>query len=70
MCQVFGIPPATLSRYLNDGEQLLADILPHVRDAQIRWPTIDEQGQFARLLEAKEPLVVGKFGFIDGKTSA
>lgn len=67
ICQVFGVPPSTFRRYLEDAEALLAETLPHVEDAQIRWPTIEEQHRFAALLEAKEPLVVGKFGFVDGK---
>lgn len=67
ICQVFGVPPSTLSRYLSEAEEVLAEILPHIEDAQIRWPTIEEQHAFAALLEEKEPLVVGKFGFVDGK---
>lgn len=67
ICQVFSIPPSTYTRYLEEGEDLLAQILPYVGDAQIRWPTKEEQREFASRLEAKEPLVVGKFGFVDGK---
>lgn len=67
ICQTFAIPPSTLSRYLSQAESALEVILPHIEDAQIRWPTIAEQRRFAELLEAKEPLVVRKFGFVDGK---
>jgi hypothetical protein len=67
ICQVFAIPPSTLSRYLDEGEALLAEILPGVRDAQIRWPSKELQVEFVEKLAEKEPLVLHKFGFVDGK---
>ena len=35
--------------------------------AAIIWPTKDEQKQWVALVQAKEPLMHGRWGFIDGK---
>jgi hypothetical protein len=61
------MPPATLSRLLQNAEIALNKALKSLKDAQIRWPTFQEQMEWSVLLEEKEPLVVFKFGFVDGK---
>jgi len=36
-------------------------------DAQIRWPSLEEQEYWASLVNRKNPYVNGRWGFIDGK---
>lgn len=62
-----GLPPATLSRTLNRAEVALLQALKTLKDAEIRWPTKDEQRLWVKLVERKNPLVTGRWGFIDGK---
>jgi hypothetical protein len=67
LCLLFGIPPATASRTLDIGEYCLLITLKEHPLAQIKWPTLVEQVEWAKKVEAKNPLVKGRWGFIDGK---
>ncbi|KAI9907888.1 hypothetical protein PsorP6_003320 [Peronosclerospora sorghi] len=42
-------------------------MLDRVADAEVRWPTAQEQVAWGRLMKTREPIVTKKFGFIDGK---
>jgi hypothetical protein len=69
LCQVFGVPPATCCRMLRHAEIALSLALSEEDDAKIRWPTLEEQAEFASLVNRKNPYVKGRWGFIDGKIS-
>jgi hypothetical protein len=67
LCQMFGIPMASLSRVIKQAEDALLLALKSEPDAQIRWPSLDQQVSWAQRVQAKHPLVTGRWGFIDGK---
>ena len=67
ICIQFGVPPATASRTLHKAELALQQALQELPDASIRWPTHQEQAMWAEWVAKREPLVVKKFAFIDGK---
>ena len=67
LCELFGSPPATTSRTLRKAEEALEKTLANMPDAAIRWPTAAEQLEWASLIQAREPIISKKFGFIDGK---
>jgi hypothetical protein len=67
LCELFGSPPATTSRTLAKAEEALERTLENMQDAAIRWPTATEQMEWAALVQAREPIIAKKFGFIDGK---
>jgi hypothetical protein len=67
LCRAFGVSPATLSRTLTEAEYALAETLKCVSLARIGWPSKEEQALWAQWIKDKEPLILHKFGFIDGK---
>ncbi|KAG9398808.1 hypothetical protein AC1031_014125 [Aphanomyces cochlioides] len=67
MCELFAIPPTTFSRILINAEVALSLALKELREAAISWPSIETQAQWALATQAREPLVTGVFGFVDGK---
>jgi hypothetical protein len=67
LCQIFGIPPATISRFLYKAEVALNCCLESEPLAAIKWPSLDEQHLWASKVEMKNELVQRKWGFIDGK---
>jgi hypothetical protein len=67
LAQIFGIPPGTLSVLLRKAEIALEKTLQEEPDAEVRWPTLEEQREWALKVAAKNPLVQGRWGFIDGK---
>ena len=67
LCQIFAIPPSTLSRVLLRAETALQRALESLHEAEIRWPTLVEQREWATKVERKNALVKGRWGFIDGK---
>jgi hypothetical protein len=67
LCQMYGVPPATLSRVLNDAEIALNETLLNEPLAAVKWPTLDQQLEFGRLVELKHADVRGRWGFVDGK---
>ena len=67
LCQMFGIPPATVSRTLMRAEIALLEVLKLEPDARISWPSIEEQELWAEKINALFPLLRGRWGFVDGK---
>jgi hypothetical protein len=65
--QLFALIPTTVSRYINYGLQILELTLSRMHDARVIWPNGPEGHQeLASLIEARHPLLVGAFAFIDG----
>ncbi|KAJ3386503.1 hypothetical protein HDU80_000379 [Chytriomyces hyalinus] len=67
LCMQFNIPPTTLLRMISNAEIALQKTLQNLSNAHIQWPTKSDQCTWAQAIEAKEPLVRNKFGFIDSK---
>jgi hypothetical protein len=67
LCEIFSVPPATLSRTLQQAEKALLKCLNLIPEAVIKWPSKEEQILFASWVEQKYPLLKGRWGFIDGK---
>jgi hypothetical protein len=67
LCELFGIPPSTLSRVLSNAERALLAALTEMPAAAIVWPTKAKQAEMAARVEARHPLIRNCFGFIDGK---
>ena len=65
--EMFGIAPSTLRRTLLKAEIALLETLNSLPLARVEWPSIEYQIRMALLVETKEPLVKGRWGFIDGK---
>ncbi|RHZ03444.1 hypothetical protein DYB26_006596 [Aphanomyces astaci] len=63
LCEVFGIPPSTLSATLAKAESALAKALRFHRDAQVRHPSKQLQREWAIKVRARESLVRGVWGF-------
>lgn len=65
--QVFALIPATTSRYITFGLQILLKTLRKMPDAAIRWPQEDEEFQNdSELIVARHPRLEGAFASIDG----
>lgn len=67
LCVQFGVPPSTAARTLQKAEAAMEKALKDVPDARIRWPTFQEQQEWAMWVAVREPRVTKKFAFIDGK---
>ncbi|RHY77236.1 hypothetical protein DYB34_011527 [Aphanomyces astaci] len=67
LCEMFGIPPSTFSSTLAKAEAALECTLKEIPDARVRYPTKPVQRQWASQIMAREPLVHGVWGFLDGK---
>jgi hypothetical protein len=53
---------------LNVAERVLCKTLLAIPDAAIRWPTFEElEEEWTQRVLAKSGIVVGRWGFIDGK---
>ena len=63
----FGVPTSTMSRNMAKAEASLALALKEIPEAAVRWPSKDQQLEWARLVQNKESLVKGCWGVIDGK---
>ena len=66
-CEFFGIVPSTLSRLYDKAEEALSLSLRNLPESKFEWPELEEQRRLATLVSMKEPLIVGKWGFVDGK---
>jgi hypothetical protein len=64
---IFGIVPATISKVITRAEVALETALRRMYLARVRWPTFAQQALWAEKVQAKEPMVRGRWGFIDGK---
>jgi len=67
LCELFAVPPSTLSRVLSNAEVALGEALNVISDAAVKWPSIPLQQRWAQLTNEREPLVEGVFAFVDGK---
>jgi hypothetical protein len=67
LCEMFAVPPATLSETMKQAEHSLHEALKHMDEAAIRFPSFAEQIEWSNWVAAKEPLVQRRWGFIDGK---
>jgi len=65
--EMFGVAPATLDRLVWKGFNALKKSLDNLPEADIKWPSVQEQIILADKVAAKEPLIRGRWGFIDGK---
>ncbi|KAJ3290359.1 hypothetical protein HDU76_007402 [Blyttiomyces sp. JEL0837] len=70
LCEFFCIPPSTLSRTLSKAELAMAKALKGWEPAAIKWPSKEQQRQWESLVEAREPVVKKRWGFVDGKNFA
>jgi len=64
---MFGLPPATLSRTLHAAEKALLAALQRTPKAAFLWPSAADQVKLAQIVQQKNPLVRGRWGFVDGK---
>ncbi|KAJ3113338.1 hypothetical protein HDU96_003511 [Phlyctochytrium bullatum] len=64
---LFGIPPSTLSQVLSNAEEALLRGLRGVHASRIAPPSKRTHEKWAAVVEAKEPLLKGIIGFLDGK---
>lgn len=67
LCLVFGAPPAMIPKTPNTAERALVRALSNFHPARIAWPSPHRQVELAWLVEAREPLLLPTFVFIDGK---
>jgi hypothetical protein len=67
LCELFAVPPSTLSRVLTAAENALHLALQCIPAARVTFPSRQQQRHWAKLTNAKEPDVSGVFGFVDGK---
>ena len=65
--EMFGISPGTLIRTLVKAEIALLSTLNSMTEARVEWPSLNDQIRMGSAVEAKEPLIKGRWGFIDGK---
>ncbi|KAL3656646.1 hypothetical protein V7S43_018549 [Phytophthora oleae] len=62
LCLMFGVPPATLFRVVNDAEAVLSRDLKGFSPARIVWPSPARQRALAKLVEARQPLLKYTWG--------
>ena len=55
---------------MGNAERALQKALAETEDAAIRWPTFDQQAEWAQRVNNKEQLIHGCFCFADGKNYA
>ena len=65
--EMFGISPGTLCRTLIKAEIALLSALNSMPEARVEWPSLNDQIRMGLAVELKEPLIKGRWGFIDGK---
>ena len=65
--EMFGITPSTLIRTLAKGEAALLRTLNNLPEARVEWPSKEEQVAMAIKVQTVEPIILGRWGFIDGK---
>jgi hypothetical protein len=64
--QIFALIPATCSRYINFGLEILLKSLLNISEAAIRWPEGEQFEELTNLVLARHPLLSGAFGTMDG----
>jgi hypothetical protein len=66
LAQIFGAPPATISRELQRSMNALELAVNQMESAKIKWPSVDEMKEYSQLICNREPCLSGCFGFADG----
>jgi hypothetical protein len=66
LCMLFGLPPATLCRYLNWGLVLLERVVKGIDSCQFCWPGNVQMATYSDMIESRDRLCKGAFGFVDG----
>ncbi|KAG6917546.1 hypothetical protein DXG01_002183 [Tephrocybe rancida] len=65
--QIFAIIPSTASRYITFGLKILLEVLCHMEDAAIIYPSgVEEFQKLNELIVARHPRLTGAFASIDG----
>ena len=64
--QIFALVPATSSRYINFGLEILLKTLLNIEEAGIHWPEGEEFEELTNLVLVRHPLLSGAFGTMDG----
>ncbi|KAG6913460.1 hypothetical protein DXG01_006709 [Tephrocybe rancida] len=65
--QIFALIPTTVSRYVTFALNILLGVLRRLEEAEIRYPTGDEEFQeLNELIVARHPRLTGAFASIDG----
>ena len=67
LAQLHGCSTAVVGRVIQKAEIALSKSLGEHPLAGIKWPKVNVMRQWAARVEAKYPLLKGKFGFVDGK---
>jgi hypothetical protein len=66
LAQVFALVPATVLCYVMFALGILLFTLRCMKEAQIHWPVDDEFQEYNDLVLARDPLLLGAFGMMDG----
>jgi hypothetical protein len=66
LCQLSGIPPATLSRHLRHTLLLLNKYIANIPESRIEWPSVQRMSVLAQKIENRQPAIKHSFGFVDG----
>jgi hypothetical protein len=66
LMQIFGLIPATVSRYTNFSLEILLLTLWKLEEARIQWPQGNEFRELNELVVVHHPLLTGAFGSLDG----
>ncbi len=65
--QIFGLIPATVSRYIRFALKILLETLQQMPEGKIKWPREDNKfHKYSDLIIARHPSLGGAFGSIDG----
>ena len=66
LCMLFGVTESTFNKYKTYGIFLLLEVTRRLRDCAVRWPSKETQRRCAQLINIKEPMLSGVWGFVDG----
>ncbi|KAE9239787.1 hypothetical protein PF004_g7795 [Phytophthora fragariae] len=67
LCELFGVPPSTLCRVMGRAERVLDATRREIGAAAVWYPSKQQQLEWAAMVEEREPLLAGVWGFVDGK---
>jgi len=71
LCLIFGIPPTTCIRYINNVMKLVVKKLRNNPISRIHFPDTDEEKEYyASLIARREPSIRNCIGFVDGVSIA
>ncbi|TMW65191.1 hypothetical protein Poli38472_009358 [Pythium oligandrum] len=61
LSELFGVSPALVSRILQHAEAALKKALKEIPEAKTKWPTCEQQREWAAAVQVKEPSITGCF---------